>query len=176
MRPCREGSALVAKRSVPTAATYISPSTSQSVNLSAPRADAALLDGAINYCRYQHRTLAGAVCVLGNRHAMSTIGRRRWKVLFALLLITQLAAVIGYHHGDLDETVEHIKIGKRRTVPFPWAHSSGIIVKKKTTLAQVDCSMVRPRMWSSPSSTRSRRSTTRSCRTRTTSSRRRQCR
>uniref|UniRef100_A0A1S4G9X1 Uncharacterized protein n=1 Tax=Anopheles gambiae TaxID=7165 RepID=A0A1S4G9X1_ANOGA len=42
---------------------------------------------------------------------MSTIGRRRWKVLFALLLITQLAAVIGYHHGDLDETVEHIKIG-----------------------------------------------------------------
>uniref|UniRef100_A0A182TZ79 Uncharacterized protein n=1 Tax=Anopheles melas TaxID=34690 RepID=A0A182TZ79_9DIPT len=42
---------------------------------------------------------------------MSTIGRRRWKVLFALLLITQLAAVIGYHHGELDETVEHIKIG-----------------------------------------------------------------
>lgn len=64
---------------------------------------------------------------------MSTIGRRRWKVLFALLLITQLAAVIGYHHGDLDETVEHIKIGKRRTLPFPWAHSSGIIVKKNNS-------------------------------------------
>uniref|UniRef100_A0A182X5A4 Uncharacterized protein n=1 Tax=Anopheles quadriannulatus TaxID=34691 RepID=A0A182X5A4_ANOQN len=45
------------------------------------------------------------LCVLGNRHAMSTIG------LFTLLLITQLAAVICYHHGDLDETVEHIKIG-----------------------------------------------------------------